>query len=603
MTRLIVWMLGLCVLGTAYGQMYPIRQDYTIDVTPDAADSFTVTLDVGGLTEDSIVYQFAAASPGSYQPHDAGRFVGSFRSWAADGTELQVTYRYPNQFVLYEGRRISRVTYRVDDTFGHPSKVNVVSAMSGTSIDHDYALLNTHMTFGYFEGYRKTPASIVIKRPAHWKAGTSLVPQQGRYITRGYDDLVDHPFLLGELTSENFTVGGMKVEIFCHSPTQNVTAKKLKDPVKTVLKAAEKYLQKMPVDRYVFLFKFVTQFDGQMGAHEHRQSSTYVLPEKKDSKELKELVIHPAAHEFFHVITPLTLRSDVIDQFNFVEPVPTRHLWFFEGCTEWASLMMLMRGGVLKDQEFALELVKKMNQADKYDPTVSLVDLSLGSFGNRKSEYGNVYQKGALTALLLDMKLLELSQGRRGLREVIMELYREYGLQRSFSDSAFFDLFVQKTHPEVRDFLEAYVSGAEPLPYAVYYGKAGYSYSRYYHTGKYQTSFGRFSITSEDGRIMVIRVDSTHELTRLLGIRVGDQVTGIVVEGQEYSIQDERAGPALQRVQPGDPMAWRVIRDGQEILLRAVAGRQEVVIDHLVIPMKDLSKDQKHFRKWWLGRL
>jgi hypothetical protein len=54
-----------------------------------------------------------------------------------------------------------------------------------------------------------------------------------------------------------------------------------------------------------------------------------------------------AAHEFFHVVTPLNIHSEIIEHFNFVmTPVPSRHLWLYEGTTEWAAHAMQLRAGL-----------------------------------------------------------------------------------------------------------------------------------------------------------------------------------------------------------------------------------------------------------------
>ena len=38
-----------------------------------------------------------------------------------------------------------------------------------------------------------------------------------------------------------------------------------------------------------------------------------------------------AAHEFFHVVTPLHIHSEIIENFDFETPVPSEHVWLYEG--------------------------------------------------------------------------------------------------------------------------------------------------------------------------------------------------------------------------------------------------------------------------------
>ena len=81
--------------------------------------------------------------------------------------------------------------------------------------------------------------------------------------------------------------------------------------------------------------------------------------------------------------------------------------------------------------------------------------------------------RGALTAGLLDIRLLELSGGRQGLQDLILELTRRYGADRAFPESTFVDTLVALTHPEIRVFFDRYVWESEPLPIREYYAKLG----------------------------------------------------------------------------------------------------------------------------------
>jgi predicted metalloprotease with PDZ domain len=81
--------------------------------------------------------------------------------------------------------------------------------------------------------------------------------------------------------------------------------------------------------------------------------------------------------------------------------------------------------------------------------------------------------RGALVAGLLDIRLLQLSHGQRGLEDLILELTRKYGKHRAFPEATLVDTLVAMTYPEIGDFFNRYVWHAEPLPIKEYYGKLG----------------------------------------------------------------------------------------------------------------------------------
>ena len=78
-----------------------------------------------------------------------------------------------------------------------------------------------------------------------------------------------------------------------------------------------------------------------------------------------------------------------------------------------------------------------------------------------------------MVAGLLDIKLLELSGGKHGLRDLITDLSRSYGKQRAFPEDSLFDVIVRKTSPQVRDFVTRYIQGSERPPVREYYAKLG----------------------------------------------------------------------------------------------------------------------------------
>ena len=163
-------------------------------------------------------------------------------------------------------------------------------------------------------------------------------------------------------------------------------------------------------------------------------SSEYVLKEGAFTDSLGKRITDIAAHEFFHVVTPLNIHSEIIEHFNFVTPVPSEHLWLYEGTTEWAAHAMQLRAGLKTPEEYLATMIGKMKlDRTAYDTTYSLKELALTSYSDSgQAQYGNIYMRGALTAGLLDIRLLELSQGRRGLQDLILELAHRYGKRRAF---------------------------------------------------------------------------------------------------------------------------------------------------------------------------
>ncbi len=136
---------------------------------------------------------------------------------------------------------------------------------------------------------------------------------------------------------------------------------------------------------------------------------------------------------------------------------------------------MQLRSGLKTPEAYLATQIRKMQiDRQEFDSTWSLRKLALTSYSDSgQAQYRNIYMRGALTAGLLDIRLLELSGGKQGLQDLILELARRFGKQRAFPESTFVDTLVALTHPEVRDFFARYVWESERLPVKEYYAKLG----------------------------------------------------------------------------------------------------------------------------------
>jgi predicted metalloprotease with PDZ domain len=446
---------------------------YAIDLNDRADDTFKVTAWVGGLTEANAVYQFAATAPGTYQVMDIGRYVRSFEAFDAAGRSVPVERVSVNQWKLSDPARVRTLRYAISETWDTPVDRHQVYLMCGTSIERDHALINPHAVIGYPSGMQARPIRLRIAYPAAWKVGTALErDRSGAYVAEDFDRLVDSPILLGRLTEARTRVTGVPVGIYTYSRTGKIRSSQLLGAMDDMLQAAGRFLGKLPVSRYTFLYHFDER---PAGAWEHSLSSEYVLQESEFTDSVGRYVKDIAAHEFFHIVTPLNIHSEIIEHFNFVTPVPSQHLWLYEGTTEWAAHAMQLRAGLKSLDEYLAKVIEKMRiDRARYDSTWSLKELALTSYSDSgQAQYGNIYMRGALAAGLLDIRLLELSGGQRGLQDLIVDLTHRFGKRRAFPESTFVDTLAAMSSPEIRDFFSRYVWDSQRLPIAEYYGKLG----------------------------------------------------------------------------------------------------------------------------------
>ena len=450
---------------------------YSIDLNDLSEDKFRVKAYLSGLTESNSVFQFAAVVPGTYRFSNFGRYVSRFQAFDKDGQSYASEKLSTNQWEISNPEKVYYLEYDIFETWDIDMEKPSVYLMGGTSLETDHVLLNGFGVLGYPEGMKKRQFYLHLEYPDGWTAGTSLEKvDQDLYIADNYDELVDSPVLLGNLTTATVNVGQTKIDLFTYSKSGSITSNQLLPELDGIMQDAQAFLKSLPVDRYSFLF----HFEGRAaGALEHSYSSVYVLRDGELSPSYIQLVRNISAHEFFHVVTPLNIRSEIIENFNFAMPVASRHLWLYEGVTEWASDMMQYRNESLSIQDLLSEIRSKYISSLQYDQSLSLTNMSLDSYGERGgSQFRNVYLKGALVAYLLDIELLERSNGKSGLRELILKLIDTYGSENAFQEDQFFDELVKLTYPEIESFIDLYIKGITPLPLENYLQKVGIDFDK-----------------------------------------------------------------------------------------------------------------------------
>lgn len=586
-----------------------VRQDYSsptvsynIDVRYHSDDLFHVTVNASNLNNNNDIYHFAATVPGTYQLLDFGRFVKKFIAFDKNGNKLDTEKLSVNDWRISSPEKLSKIEYDIEDSFDAVISEFPIPPMCGSGIENEFIAINTFAVLGYFEGLQSNPIQLKLEYNSDWEIGTALKKNEyGFYYAENYDHLADSPILIGDLSIAETFVDDMSVQVYVYSPDTSVSASKILALAENVLQSASSFIGYSPVSQYKFLMCLIDEetiarnklYGG--GALEHSYSSLYVM--SASSNHLKYLE-STMAHEFLHILTPLFLHSEIIHTFNFENPIPSQHIWLYESITEWASDIMQLRAGVI-DMDRYMEIISgKLRRNDRFDQSVSFKEIALTSY--EKSGFGNFlnfYEKGAVMASLLDLRILELSNGERGLQEVFLSLLKKYGKYKPFPENEFFNIFVQETYPEIKDFINSYIVGTEKLPYEEYYSKLGYNYVSEKISKNTRPTIG-FGISMND-KLEFITI-GVQDSVKEWGLKDGD----VIMELFGESVSMESINGILEKLsdmEVGDAYIIKVKRGEEENI---ITGKlQQRMEKHVFTQVENLTEDQLRFRKLWSNNL
>ncbi|XOV94357.1 MAG: peptidase M61 [Bacteroidota bacterium] len=553
-----------------------------IDLSSLKDDQLNVSVRTPSSEEDYVEYQMAKIVPGTYEESDFGSFVNRLKAYDSIGTELDVERISENRWKIQNGGRLNEINYWVHDTFDRfgdygDDVEDYIFEPNGTNFDRytNSYVINTFGVVGYLEGMKNLPYQLQIKHSPKIYGASALEKDYSGdtldiFKAADFNFLADGPIMYTLPDTVSRQIANAKVTVSSYSPNRKVTSEQIMDKIYDLMLAQAAYLGgELPVDHYSYLIYMVDdKVTPYFGALEHSYSTLFYLFEN-DIDYIGKNVRDVGAHEFFHIVTPLNIHSEEIGNFDYINPKMSKHLWLYEGVTEYSSMHVQVKYGLYNVGTFIEEIRQKLYEASMY-PNVSFTYMSEHILEPRyEAMYPNVYAKGALIGLCMDLHLLKYSGGTYDLQDLMRDLSSMYGKDKAFKDDELFDVIEKLTYPEVRDFLDKYVAGNEPLPMKEVLSWVGIDYIE--EGEESDISFGNVGFQqNEDGQMIITDISEMDVFGRKIGFEKGD----LVVSVNDKSLDNENLYESLNEyfstTLPGDKVAIKVLRPNKRGKLKSI---------------------------------
>lgn len=570
----------ICTLGVAlslgsmaFAQSKDVK--VAIDLKNVKDDKVMVTITPPAFDTETTTFFIPKIVPGTYSEDNYGKYIEGFKAFDKKGKELTVTRPDDNSWKIEGAKKLVKVTYLVNDTYDIESTHEIFSP-AGTNIlaDKNF-VVNTHGFVGYFDNKGELPYVVTVTHPAALLGTTSLVDTDASdevdvFTSPRYPDLVDHPIMYSKPDFTTFKVDDMDIVISVFSPTGKITAKMLTPEMETMMRAQKKFLGPInSTKKYSVLIYLTDGTPGDAhgyGALEHTTSTTVVMPEDYPLDQLKSTLKDVVSHEFFHIVTPLSVHSKEIHYFNYNTPKMSEHLWMYEGVTEYFANLFQVNQGLISEDDFYKRIAEKIGQSKQFDDTMDFTNMSKNILQKPyKDAYYNVYLKGALIAMCIDIQMRESSNGQRGILSLMQDLSKEYGSSKPFNDQDLFGTITRLTYPEVGEFLKTYVAGTTPIPYEKYFAKMGVTQTTIKTPGNPFLKEGQIPLITINPakEIVILPTITPNEFMKNLGIKNSDVL--LAVDGKAYNLDNiyDLLG-ASEGWKEGDAITVKIKRDGKE---------------------------------------
>ena len=551
-----------------------------IDLNNVKDDKVQVTIIPPSISKKEVGFYLPKTVPGTYSADNYGRYIVDFEAMDQNGKPLKTSKSDDNSWKIDKADKLAKVTYWVNDTFDSErgtgfGKDDIFSPAGSNILAAKNFVLNNHCFVGYFDGLKEVKYDVVINHPVSLVGTTALIDLDesevnDRFLVANYFEWVDHPIMYSKANYETFEVDGMQLLFSVYSPNDKHTAQELLPDLEKMVRAQKSFLGTINHTKKYAILLYLSDMKKDdatgFGALEHNTSTVVVFPEIMSAQELGEQLKDVVSHEFFHTLTPLSVHSKEIHYFDYNEPKMSKHLWLYEGVTEYFANLFQVNQGLISPEEFYKRMSDKIEQASMFDDTMSFTEMSANVLVSPyKKQYNNVYEKGALIGMCLDIIIRDKSNGERGILDIMKILSETYGKDKPFDDNELFDEIVSITYPEVGDFIKTHIEGKKPIVYADYFAKMGVGKMKINVPSNPFLKNERIPLITVNPKtkeiVLVALKSEMNEFFKSLDLKSGDVI--LAINDKEYNLNSlYEMVMESQNWKEGDSIKVKIKRDG-----------------------------------------
>jgi predicted metalloprotease with PDZ domain len=488
--------------------MKPIH--YDVHLFDAARHLLLVTMRIEALDKEflpeSLLVALPAWIPGSYMVRDFARHVTEI-------TAQDLTQKRPVPLKLSKADKHSWQVKLQPITKAVSISILVYAwdlSVRGAHFDKTHCFFNGTSVFlrlSGFEGIQHT-VNLLSNLPElrSWKIATAMPRSNGlmktplslseagkaHFSASNYDELIDHPFEIGDFQHSSFRAGGVLHHVVvtgrAHFDYQRLCTD-LKIICEKQVQFFEPSTKKPPYKDYWFLIMAVG--DGY-GGLEHRASTALIcsrndLPYPKMPSLNRDLAgsaghdgyqtfLGLASHEFFHTWNVKRIRPKTFAHYDLNKEHYTRLLWIFEGFTSYYDDLFLLRSGLIDEKTYLKTLSKVFSGVQKTPGRLrqSVADSSFDAWTkyykqdeNSVNAIVSYYTKGSLVALALDLTIRARTVGKKGgiksLDDVMQLMWQNYKLGELVGETDFVKLVEDATGVDVFLEVQRWAYGTEDI--------------------------------------------------------------------------------------------------------------------------------------------
>ncbi len=571
-----------------------IQIAFDVSFTEPQAHYADVKMEVSNINNDYLEVKMPVWTPGSYLVREFARNVENFVASDENGITLSSIKTNKNTWKIHSPKsKKVKINYQV-----YAFEISVRSSF----VDMSHAFLSPTSIFMYVQGQLKQPATITVHPIKAWdKISTGLEPLAGKtnsFYAPNFDILFDSPMEIGTQDIFEFTAAGVKHEVAMYGGG-NYDKERLKSDMTKIVEEETAVFGVNPNKRYVFI---VHNYNTAAGGLEHLNSTVLGMSrnnyaDKTNYARFLSLV----AHEYFHLWNVKRMRPFALGPFDYDNENYTTNLWIAEGFTAYYDNWIIRRAGLCSFEEYLEVLSDNINVIEN-QPGNRIQPVSQASFDawikayrpneNSRNSTISYYDKGSMVALVLDLEILNATQGKKGLDDVMKAVYNEYYVKQSrgYTDAEFKTLAEQVAGFSLDMIYSDFVNDTKQIHFSKYLNYVGLQLVD--DLADQNTPYLGATSVIKEGKIIITNI-ARGSAAWTDGLNANDEIIGI--DGDRVNDLDKMI--ATKKV--GQKITLLINRDG---LLKNmdITLTKNPNVKLRIIPLEAASDSQLALRKRWL---
>lgn len=527
--------------------------------------------------------------PGRYQLGSFSKNLRNFRVYTKTEEPLTFKKTDKNTWKIHCTEEYCVIRYEI-----YTSKIDGGS----TFIDEEHWYLNFINCMIYQPNSMLEAHKVQLDVPTDWAIACGLKKDGKNLIATSFYELVDSPALIGgNLQHLEYKVDQISFNLWFRGNVSLNNKEQILTDFEKFTTIQLETMGEFESDEYHFLFQMPDEkiYHGV----EHLNSTCIVLGPAKEfnTEAFYNNFLGISSHELFHYWNIIRIRPEEMWPYDFEKENYFSTGYVAEGVTTYYGDLFLLKSGV-KNLKWYIEELNTLfkRHFENYGRFNSSLAESSWDMWLDGYEQGiphrkvSIYVKGALIALMLDLKIILETEGLKNLDDVMRKLWHNfYKKDKGYSPLGYLQAAQEVLGSDLNEYSEKYITGCVPLEEELsqLLQQFGFEMLSKFHENPLTRHFG---LKTNEGIVIAIAPDSPAESV----FRMGDKL--ISFANQSFEQVDNSVSIDTKKV-----YSFHFIRNHTLKKVEIASGDTSFYDRYTIEANEVLTETEQLMRKKWLN--